>query len=86
MKVKYVGPYEAVDVPIPGSITGASIQVKNGEWLDTTEEHALSLAEQETWTREGVTKKSTAKARDNAVGEPTPAEITESALNPSEED
>lgn len=73
MKVQYIGPYAAVDVPRPGSITGASTRVERGEWLETSDEHALSLAEQESWALEPAPVKKSAQARDKAA-------------NPSEED
>lgn len=49
MKVRYVGPHEAVDVPLPNSVTGAEATVARGDVLDTTADHAQSLAEQDIW-------------------------------------
>lgn len=45
--VTYIGPSSTgVDVPVPGSVTGAQFHVDPGESHQTTAEHALSLAEQ----------------------------------------
>ena len=41
--VKYIGPHDAVDVPLPN---GTEATVKHGEALETTGEHAAGLLEQ----------------------------------------
>lgn len=89
MKVRYIGPYESVDVQIPGSLMGVTVTVARGEWFETSAEHAKSLCEQEdTWSREGVTETKTARKRAAAKKEPTVADLADAALNPdpSEED
>lgn len=42
-KLVYVGPHEAVEVPMPN---GSELLVKHGETLDTTGDHAAGLLEQ----------------------------------------
>ncbi len=48
MQVRYVGPFDAVDVPVPGEVHMRT--VKRGETLSLADEaFARSLCEQETW-------------------------------------
>lgn len=43
MKLRYVGPHEAVRVPLPG---GGEATIAHGEVLDTTDTHGEGLLEQ----------------------------------------
>lgn len=53
MKLKYVGPFEAVRVPLPG---GGEATVERGDVLETTDTHGKGMLDQpDNW--EKVTEK-----------------------------
>ena len=54
-KVRYIGPFAAVDVVLP---SGAFAHVENGELFETTDYHATALLEQPTnWEAPKTTAK-----------------------------
>lgn len=74
MKLKYVGPFEAVDVPALGLV-----DVKRGSTVEATGDVAKSLLAQDAWQRVAPPKKTTAKktaAKKPAQG-PAPTTSTE---------
>lgn len=54
-KVRYIGPFAAVDVVLP---SGAYAHVEHGDVFETTEDHAAALLEQTTnWEAPNTTAK-----------------------------
>ena len=63
-KIKYIGPYDEVIVPLP---LGGEASVKRGEHLKTSDDHAANLGLQTSWEVEA--KPEPKKAKSQAVGE-----------------
>lgn len=66
MKVRYVGPHDAVEVPLPDGREDAVVE--HGALLETTEEHAKALLEQASnWEPVGVKKTKEKEASDGTA-------------------
>lgn len=51
MKVKYVGPFDAVEVPALDAV------IKNGETVEVDDDMGLAMIEQEVWASVGTRMK-----------------------------
>lgn len=63
MKVRYIGADEGRLVPLPD---GDTAHVARREWLDTSAEHARSLAQSDEWELEAVVKARRTRRTKNA--------------------
>jgi hypothetical protein len=69
MRIRYVGDDAGRLVPLP---EGDTVHVDRREWLDTTPEHARSLAQSDEWELETVVKAKRTRAANAKAEEASP--------------